>query len=90
MVLREQHHRHVFTAPGPPATRMSNAQITLFGHSTDSQAHDQLAAHNGGSSRVIAELSLSLSVTPSADSGRLTQCNTADRGRRRARVQRSP
>jgi hypothetical protein len=47
MVLREQHHRHVFTAPGPPATRMSNAQITLFGHSTDSQAHDQLAAQNG-------------------------------------------
>jgi hypothetical protein len=27
---------------------MSTAQITLFGHSTDSQAHDKLAAHIGG------------------------------------------
>jgi WD40 repeat protein len=29
----------------PSATRMSNAQITLFGYSTDSQTNDQPAAH---------------------------------------------
>jgi hypothetical protein len=42
-------------AADPPATRTSNAQITLFGHSTDSQAHDQLAAHIGGKARVIPD-----------------------------------
>ena len=33
----------------PSATRMSNAQITLFGYSTDSQTNGQPADHGGGS-----------------------------------------
>jgi hypothetical protein len=32
---------------------MSNAQITLFGYSTDSRTNDEPAAHSGGDARLI-------------------------------------
>jgi hypothetical protein len=41
---------------------MSNAQITLFGYSTDSRTNDEPAAHSGGYAHVRDDPHASLSV----------------------------
>ncbi len=62
-----------------PGARPPGAQLTQNHTFASLPKADCTAAQNGGSARVLPELSLSLSVTPSADSGRLTQCSVAGR-----------